>query len=83
MVRNILKRQVDLPPKFSPAPPQPQDEEEGEIPRAKKVPQETRGEDPQVQIVEREITLGLLNDKINYLTGILIKIAEASEIELD
>lgn len=37
---------------------------------------------PQVQIVEREINLSLLNDKLNYMTGILHKIAEACEVDL-
>jgi len=35
-----------------------------------------------VQVVEREITIGLLNDKLNYLTGIVHKIAEACECDL-
>jgi len=35
-----------------------------------------------VQIIEREVTLSLLNDKLNYITGLLHKIAEAAEIDL-
>lgn len=35
-----------------------------------------------VQFVEREVNLSLLNDKLNYLTGLVHKIAEAAEIDL-
>lgn len=35
---------------------------------------------PQVQIREMEINLSLINDKINYMTSLLHKIAEACEI---
>lgn len=40
-------------------------------------------ENPTMQVIEREITLSLLNDKINYITGLLHKIVEAAEIDLD
>lgn len=36
-----------------------------------------------VQVIEREVTLSLLNDKLNYLTGVIHKIAEAAEIKLE
>lgn len=35
-----------------------------------------------IQIVEREINLSLINDKLNYITGLLHKIVEAAEIDL-
>ena len=35
------------------------------------------------QFVEREINLSLINDKLNYITGLLHKIAEAAEIDLE
>lgn len=38
---------------------------------------------PQGQIVEREITLALLNDKLNYLISSIHKIADESGISLD
>ena len=37
---------------------------------------------PDVQVVERSINLTLINDKINYLIGLIQKIAEACEIDL-
>lgn len=37
---------------------------------------------PKVQVIEREINLALLNDKVNYMTGILLKIAEACKVDL-
>lgn len=46
-------------------------------------PQEQpQSEAPQVQVVEREINLTLINDKLNYITGIVHKIAEACEVDL-
>jgi hypothetical protein len=36
-----------------------------------------------VQIMEREINLSLINDKLNYLSGIIHKIAEACEVDLN
>ena len=71
MVRNPLKREADLPAKETPQAQQPQ------------APQTARGGEPQVQIVEREINLALLNDKLNYITGILLKVADACEVDLD
>lgn len=35
------------------------------------------------QIVEREITLSLVNDKLNYLINLLNKIAKAAEIKIE
>lgn len=41
------------------------------------------GNSPQdIQVVEREITLALLNDKINYMTGLLHEIAKACDVEI-
>lgn len=34
------------------------------------------------RVIEREINLSLLNDKINFNTELLLKIAEACEIDL-
>lgn len=36
-----------------------------------------------VQIIEREVTLSLINDKLNYITGVLHKIADENNINLD
>jgi len=45
-------------------------------------PQQKEPTSQNMQIVERPITLELINDKINYLTGVIHKIAEAAEIQL-
>lgn len=34
-------------------------------------------------VIEQEINLSLLNRKINYLTSVVVKIAEACEVKLD
>ena len=49
------------------------------------IPQEEpkNEESPQVQVLEREISLSLINDKLNYLTGVIHKIAQACEVETD
>lgn len=47
------------------------------------VPEIQEAEPKPVQIVEREVTLSLINEKLNYVTGILHKIAEAAEIKVD
>ena len=57
-------------------------EEKPEIPQ---MPQ-AKGDqqDPQnVQVIEREVNLALINDKLNYVTGLLHKIAEACEVDLN
>lgn len=46
------------------------------------VPTPSEPETP-VQLVEREINLSLINDKLNYITGLLHKIIEAAEIDLE
>lgn len=35
-----------------------------------------------VQVIERPINISLLNDKLNYIIGILTKIAKAAEIDI-
>lgn len=57
----------------------PMKREPEEVPKV----EEKQAETPQVQIMEREISLSLLNDKLNYLTGVIHKIAEACEVNLD
>lgn len=37
---------------------------------------------PNTKVVEREINLALINDKLNYLITLSTKIAEACEIDL-
>ena len=57
-------------------------EEQGpETPKAP-VPAQRADEDQKVNFVEREVTLSLLNNKINLLTNILMKICEAENISL-
>lgn len=51
--------------------------------KQEEMPQPQKKEEAQnVQIIEREISLSLLNDKLNYMTGLLHKIAEACQIDL-
>ena len=38
-------------------------------------------QEAQVQILEREITLTLLNEKLNYITALLHKLADAAEVD--
>lgn len=56
-------------------------EEVPELPEAPEVPQ-AAPEEP-ARYIEREITLSLINDKLNYVTELLHKIAEAAEIDLN
>lgn len=46
------------------------------------IPQAPALPEPTVQIVEREITLSVVNEKLNYAIGILHKIAEAAELDI-
>jgi Mg2+/Co2+ transporter CorB len=50
-----------------------QEQESPEIPKIE--------DNRDVQIIEREINLNLLNDKLNYITGLVLKLCEAAEIE--
>lgn len=70
MARNPLKKSE----------PAPQPEQEPELPPLP--PKETGGA-PGVQVIERPINIGLINEKLNYITGLLIKVAEACEVDLD
>jgi hypothetical protein len=45
-------------------------------------PAQPAAQEPQGLIIEREITLSLINDKLNYLSNVVNKIAEAAEIDL-
>lgn len=36
-----------------------------------------------LQVIEREVNLGLINDKLNYITGLLHKVAEACEVDIN
>lgn len=45
------------------------------------VPEPTEQQETPVQIVEREITLSVINEKLNYAIGLLHKIGEACEID--
>ena len=38
---------------------------------------------PQGVVVEREVNLSLINDKLNYAMGLLHKIAQACEVEIN
>jgi len=53
-------------------------EEKEEAPKAAEDPKEEAG----TQIIERAITLSLINDKLNYLIGLVQKIGEACEVDL-
>ncbi len=55
-------------------------EEVPEVPEAPAAPAETEGAAP---IIEREINLSLINDKLNYLISTTNKIAEACEVNLN
>ena len=46
-----------------------------EIPKAETVSEEG------VQIIEREINISLINNKINYVIGLLQKIADACDVD--
>lgn len=37
----------------------------------------------EMQYIERPVNIALLNDKLNYITGLLHKIAKACEVELN
>jgi hypothetical protein len=52
-----------------------------EIPEAP-TPEHSAPATPQGVVVEREITLSLINDKLNYAIGLLHEIAKACEIDL-
>lgn len=57
---------------------------EDDLPAMPQPPQPgTQQDDAGTQIVEREVTLSLLNDKINYLTNVIHKIAKACECDTD
>ena len=51
----------------------------------KEVPQETKGADNEITYKEIFADPGqqILNDKLNFITGILVQIAKACEINLD
>lgn len=59
-----------------------QEEPQAPTPEAPKAPAEAEAPKVPTQFVEREINLSLINDKLNYVTGLLHKIAEAAEIDL-
>lgn len=52
-----------------------------ESPELPPLPTPSEEKSQNVQVVEREVTLSLLNDKINYLTNVVHKIAEACECD--
>lgn len=44
---------------------------------------EVKEEATNTQVVEREVNLSLVNEKLNYVIGLLHKICEAGEINLN
>lgn len=44
--------------------------------------QEVASPEESTRVIEREINLGLINDKLNYLTAVINEIAKEAEVDL-